>query len=119
VTGCVFCAIIAGHTPATAVRRWPETIAIRPRRPVTDGHILVIPHRHVTDVGADPSASAQTMARAAELAAHLDAANVITSKGAAATQTVFHLHLHVVPRQVGDGLPLPWTARQAAVWEAK
>ncbi|MEU8378703.1 HIT domain-containing protein [Streptosporangium sp. NPDC048865] len=113
-TPCVFCAIVAGSAPATMVRTWPETIAISPRHPVTPGHTLVIPHVHVGDVGENPEVSAVTMARAAELAAELPAANVITSRGAAATQTVFHLHLHVVPRAMGDGLPLPWTPQHAA-----
>ncbi|MGW0587486.1 HIT family protein [Streptosporangium sp. NPDC002607] len=111
---CIFCAIVAGHAPATVIRTWPESIAISPRHPVTPGHTLVIPHTHVTDVGQDATVSATTMARAAELAAELPAANVITSRGAAATQTVFHLHLHLVPRTQGDGLPLPWTPQHAA-----
>jgi histidine triad (HIT) family protein len=110
----VFCAIIAGHAPATVIRTWPDTIAISPRHPVTPGHILVIPRAHVTDVGQDAAVAATTMARAAELAAALPAANVITSRGTAATQSVFHLHLHVVPRTETDGLPLPWTPQHAA-----
>ena len=81
---------------------------------MTPGHVLVIPHAHVSDVGEQPAVSARTMTCAAELAATLPAANVITSKGAVATQTVFHLHLHVVPRQDSDGLPLPWTPQQEA-----
>lgn len=111
---CIFCAIAAGSAPATVVRTWPETIAISPRHPVTPGHTLIIPRIHVADVGQDPGVSAATMMRAAELAAELPAANVITSRGAAATQTVFHLHLHIVPRALGDGLPLPWTPQHAA-----
>lgn len=109
---CVFCEIVAGRAPATIVRRWPDAIAIRPLAPVTEGHVLVIPRTHVRDVGEAPAVSASTMARAAELAAKLPAVNVITSRGTAATQTVFHLHLHVVPRRPGDGLPLPWTPQQ-------
>ncbi|WP_329028215.1 HIT family protein [Streptomyces sp. NBC_00690] len=112
---CAFCDIAAGTTPADVVREWPDAIAIRPRSGgVNDGHLLVIPREHVADVGTNPAISAATMARAAELAAELPAANVITSRGAAATQTQFHLHLHVVPRAAGDGLPLPWTPQQAA-----
>ncbi|MCI2421550.1 HIT family protein [Saccharopolyspora sp. K220] len=111
---CVFCHILVGHAPATVVRQWPEAIAIRPRHPVTPGHVLVIPRQHVPDVGTAPAVSAHTMAAAADLAAELPAANVITSKGAAATQTQFHLHLHVVPRTDGDDLPLPWTPQQTA-----
>lgn len=54
------------------------------------------------------------MRRAAELMAEHPDANIITSKGSLATQTVFHLHVHLVPRAAGDGLPLPWTPRRAA-----
>lgn len=111
---CVFCAIVAGEAPAAVVREWQGTIAISPRHPVTPGHVLVIPREHVADVGIDLAVSARTMAAAAELAGELPAANVITSRGGAATQTVFHLHLHVVPRGEGDGLPLPWTPQHAA-----
>ncbi|MFC9478873.1 HIT family protein [Streptomyces griseus] len=109
---CVFCGIVAGLAPADVVREWDDVIAIRPIDPVTPGHVLVIPHTHVADVGERPLVSARTMACAAELAAVLPAANVITSKGRAATQTVAHLHLHVVPRTAGDTLPLPWTPQQ-------
>lgn len=111
---CVFCAIVADEAPATVVREWDDTIAIKPRGGVHPGHVLVIPHTHVADVGEVPAVSARTMACAAELAAELAAANVITSKGTDATQTVFHLHIHVVPRSAGDGLPLPWTPQQTA-----
>ncbi|MEU0529210.1 HIT domain-containing protein [Amycolatopsis tolypomycina] len=74
----------------------------------------MIPRRHVADVGDDPAVSAATMAAAAKLAAELPACNVITSKGAVATQTQFHLHLHVVPRRDDDNLPPPWTPQQQA-----
>lgn len=76
---------------------------------MNDGHVLVIPCVHVADVGIDPEVSTRTMARAAELAANLDAVNILTSRGVAATQSVFHLHIHVVPRSEDDGLRLPWT----------
>lgn len=93
-------------------RRWLRAIAIRPRRPVADGHLLVIPTAHVPDVGTDPEVSAVAMAAAAELAAEHTDCNVLTSRGRHATQTVYHLHVHVVPRAAGDGLPLPWTPQQ-------
>ncbi|HEY3477867.1 MAG TPA: HIT domain-containing protein, partial [Streptomyces sp.] len=70
---------------------------------------LVVPRVHVADAGVDPDVTAAVMRRAAELAGVVESANIITSVGAAATQTVFHLHVHVVPRRVGDGLALPWT----------
>lgn len=108
---CPFCQIIAGRAPAQVTGEWPGVIAIRPRHPVVPGHVLVIPHDHVPDVGTSPLVSALAMSAAAELAAALPSANVITSKGSPATQTVAHLHLHVVPRQDGDGLHLPWAPR--------
>lgn len=115
MTNCVFCAIAAGEAPAVVVREWPDAIAIRPRTGgVTDGHVMVLPRVHVPDAGTDQEVTAAVMCRAAELMAELPAANLITSKGRAATQSVFHLHVHVVPRQDGDGLPLPWTPQHAA-----
>ncbi|MGP9023203.1 HIT domain-containing protein (plasmid) [Streptomyces sp. BR1] len=111
---CVFCSIVAGEAPATVVREWDDVLAIRPRGGVHEGHVLVLPRVHVADAGADPQIAARTMACAAELMAELPSANIITSKGAEATQSVYHLHLHVVPRSTGDALPLPWTPQQEA-----
>ncbi|HWD02689.1 MAG TPA: HIT domain-containing protein [Amycolatopsis sp.] len=112
--GCIFCRIVTGRAPATVVREWPDAIAILPHGGVTPGHVLVIPRDHVADASVCPEISARTMARAAELMAEHPAANIITSRGSAATQTVFHLHIHVVPRAADDNLPLPWTPQQTA-----
>ncbi|MEV8439199.1 HIT domain-containing protein [Actinosynnema sp. NPDC051121] len=110
---CVFCAIVAGTAPAVVVREWPDALAIRPRSGgVNAGHVLVLPYTHVADAGTDREVTVAVMRRAGELMAEHDAANIITSKGAAATQTVFHLHVHVVPRTEGDNLHLPWTPQQ-------
>jgi histidine triad (HIT) family protein len=103
---CVFCAIVAGDAPATVVYRWPDALAIVPLGPVTRGHLLVIPTVHVPDALADPDVTAATMRAAAELAT--GPCNLITSVGREATQSVFHLHVHIVPRAAGDGLALPW-----------
>ncbi|WP_234318939.1 HIT family protein [Streptomyces sp. NRRL S-237] len=105
----------AGQAPATIVREWPDALAIRPRTGgVTDVHVMVLLRVQVADAGADPEVTAAVYRRAAELMAELPAANLITSKGTAATQSVFHLHVHAVPRQEGDNLPLPWTPQHAA-----
>jgi histidine triad (HIT) family protein len=113
---CAFCDIAAGTGPAVIVAEWPDALAILPRpdetgqRGCTDGHVLVLPRVHVADFVADPLVCASTIARAAELAAQLSGDfNIITSKGAAATQTVRHLHVHLIPRRPGDGLVLPWS----------
>lgn len=107
--GCPFCAIVAGEAPATLVHEWQDALALVPLDPVVDGHTLVIPKQHVEHFAADPEVSALTMRRAAELMRWTDRPmNVITSRGRAATQSVAHLHLHLVPRAENDGLPLPW-----------
>lgn len=113
MTACPFCAIVSGEADADVIKEWPETLAIVPLNPVTPGHWLILPTRHVADATTDPAITATTMHRAAQLAADIgDPCNIITSVGAPATQTVFHLH--IVPREHGDGLPLPWTPQQEA-----
>jgi histidine triad (HIT) family protein len=111
---CPFCAKFeAGLDPHWP---WQDHIVIEPLNPLVPGHVLVIPRNHVEDFGQDPITSAMVMARAAALVRPYseDGAsfNIITSIGAAATQTVRHLHVHVVPRTEGDGLKLPWTDRR-------
>jgi histidine triad (HIT) family protein len=105
---CVFCEIVAGQAPATVIQEWDDALAIVPLGPVADGHTLVIPKQHVADFGENPDVSGATMRRAAELAAGGQPMNVITSRGREATQSVFHLHLHLIPRAKNDGLALPW-----------
>lgn len=104
---CVFCEIIAGRSPAKMVYEWEDTVAFHPLRPVTVGHMLIVPKRHVTDFIEDPDVTALTMRRAAEYA-HGEC-NLVTSAGPSATQTQFHLHVHIVPRKPNDGMALPWT----------
>lgn len=104
---CVFCHIIAGEAPADYVRLWPDAVAFKPLDPVTPGHTLVVPRAHVEDATEDPAVSAAVMARAASIAPR--SCNIITSAGAQATQSIWHLHLHIVPRRAGDGLALPWS----------
>jgi histidine triad (HIT) family protein len=106
---CPFCNIILNDAPATIVKNWDDAIAIVPLGPVVKEHILVIPRRHVEDFTTDPEISAITIRHAAELAKEMDTPmNLITSKGKEATQSVFHLHIHLVPRKKNDGLALPW-----------
>src|SRR5690349_1560889 len=94
---CVFCEIVAGRAPAEYVSTWPDAIAIYPLNPVTPGHTLVIPRVHVQDASAEPEVTGLTFGRAAALIAGRQV-NLITSVGPAATQTVGHLHVHLVPR---------------------
>lgn len=104
---CVFCRIVAGEESARVVHEWRYAVAFEPRNPVVPGHVLVVPRTHVCDFAEDPLISAEVMRCTAQLA--IPPCNVITSAGSAATQSVFHLHLHIVPRTAGDGLALPWS----------
>ncbi len=106
---CVFCQIVEGEAPATVVADWVHSLAIVPLNPVVPGHILCLPKRHVTDALAFPASAAVVMEMAATLATK--PCNLITSAGPEATQTVMHLHIHIVPRKAGDGLHLPWTGQ--------
>lgn len=115
-TGCVFCEIAAGRAPAKHYGRWISTVVFEPLNPVVPGHMLVAPRQHVSDAVEDPRVTATTMHDAAMVVEYLRriddryaSVNIITSVGAPATQTVFHLHVHIVPRREGDGLSLPWT----------
>lgn len=79
-----------------------------PLNPVVPGHLLVVPHCHVQDATEEPLVTAMAAGVAARVAQRYKAANIITSIGAPATQSIMHLHLHVVPREEKDYLYLPW-----------
>lgn len=109
MSSCPFCDIIQGRAPAKVRRCEPDAWWIVPLNPVTHGHTLVIPTVHVPNALADPAVAARTMELAARWADY--PCNLITSCGPDATQTVYHLHIHIVPRRRGDGLALPWTGQ--------
>lgn len=101
---CVFCKKFDGLDEEI------QHLDFEPLDPTTPGHWLVIPRQHVSDFTEWPMVTASTMFRAAVIAQERGGDfNLITSKGKAATQSVFHLHVHLVPRKEGDGLKLPWT----------
>lgn len=110
---CVFCDIVKKKEEAFGNERlFPDVIAFEPLNPVVPGHRLFIPTQHVKDAGDNPAVTGLVMSHAARWAKGIyPAYNLITSAGADATQTVFHLHIHVIPRYLGDGLHLPWTGQ--------
>src|SRR4051812_2180876 len=112
---CLFCKIVAGEIPGTIVAEDDRTVAFMDINPATRGHALVVPRRHATDLGeidpGDLAAVAQAAQRLAVRAGGVlgaDGVNLMTSWGSAAWQTVFHFHLHMIPRYAGDPLKLPW-----------
>ena len=93
---CLFCKIVAGEVPATIVAEDERTVSFMDINPATRGHALVVPREHATDllgVGEEDLA---------------DGENLLNSCGSAAWQTVFHFHVHVIPRYRNDPLRLPW-----------
>jgi histidine triad (HIT) family protein len=116
---CIFCAIAAGEGPATIVAQDERTVAFMDISPATRGHLLVIPRAHYANlltVDEDDLAATASMAKAMaqRVSDRLDAVgvNLLNSCGAAAWQTVFHFHVHVIPRYDDDPLELPWIPRQ-------
>jgi histidine triad (HIT) family protein len=112
---CLFCKIVAGEIPSARVDEDERTIAFMDINPATRGHALVIPREHYRDLNDVPLEElAATMAAAQRLAGRArdrlgaDGVNLLNSCGAAAWQTVFHFHVHVIPRYVDDPLRLPW-----------
>lgn len=89
-----------------------DVVAFEPLNPVTPGHMLFLPRRHVRAAESIPWITAQVMEIVCGYAgAEGDDYNLITSSGDAATQTIHHLHIHYVPRRPDDGLHLPWTGQ--------
>jgi histidine triad (HIT) family protein len=113
---CIFCRIVAGEVPSTRVDEDERTVAFMDVNPATRGHVLVVPREHAPDllsVGVEDLAACAAMAQriAARQRERLgaDGINLLNSCGSAAWQTVFHFHVHVIPRYHADPLRLPWT----------
>ena len=113
---CLFCKIVAGELPAQIVAQDELTVAFMDINPATRGHALVVPRRHAANVlEIEPDDLAATVLAAQRLARLIterlgaDGVNLLNSCGSVAWQTVFHLHVHVIPRYAGDPLRLPWT----------
>jgi len=109
VEGCVFCAIVAGGVPAHVVASDEHTLAFLDVRPVFPGHVLLVPRDHLETLGDVPPAlmgplfdAVQRLARAVEAA--MDAHGSFVAMNNRVSQSVPHLHVHVVPRRRKDGL---------------
>ena len=116
---CIFCAIIAGQAPSVVVHEDEHTLAIMDINPATRGHVLVLPKRHARDIFEIPEEDAQhvmhtvlLVARAVDKALQPDGVNLIQANRKAAFQSVFHFHIHVIPRWWDDGLVPPWRHRR-------
>jgi histidine triad (HIT) family protein len=115
---CLFCGIVAGKIPSQTVDSDERTISFMDINPATRGHALVVPKRHSTDLmDVDDEDLTASIAAARRLARRMDEVlkpdgfNVLNASRPAAWQTVFHFHLHVIPRYEDDPLKLPWIPR--------
>ncbi len=113
---CIFCKIVAGEIPSTRVHEDERTVAFMDVNPGARGHLLVVPREHATDLHAISDEDLAAVARTArDMAAKAvdrlgaEGVNIIQNNGAAAWQSVFHYHVHVVPRWRDDPIKLPWT----------
>src|SRR5437660_1280938 len=112
---CIFCKIVAGELPSQRVDEDEQTVSFMDISPATRGHALVIPKSHAIDLReVDPDDLAAVVLAAQRLAQRVpdrlgaDGVNLLNSCGPAAWQTVFHFHVHVIPRYADDPLRLPW-----------
>jgi histidine triad (HIT) family protein len=115
MSNCIFCRIVAKEIPATVVHEDEHTLAFMDIGQVNPGHVLVAVKKHAENIFAldEPQAaavfsSAAKVARAIRAAFEPQGLSVYQANGAAAGQTVFHLHIHLVPRHEGDGMALTW-----------
>lgn len=116
VEGCDFCAIARGDDRSVQVVCESDAwIAFFPLNPATKGHTLVVPRHHIADIwqldirlGSELMNAVIRVGRAVQAAVNPEGMNLISSRGSAAEQTVFHLHLHVLPRWDRDGFDRIW-----------
>jgi histidine triad (HIT) family protein len=112
---CIFCKIVAGAVPSFKLYEDAETLAFMDINPVHDGHCLVIPKAHfatVFDIAPEAFAAVARatalVAKAVNAALKPDGLNLIQANGKGAAQSVGHVHIHVLPRQLGDNLLINW-----------
>jgi histidine triad (HIT) family protein len=118
MSDCIFCRIVAGEIPAARVFEDEATIAFMDIGAVNPGHVLVATRAHVENVyGLDDAQAAAVMRTVARVSRAIRDAfapggvNLFQANGRAAGQTVFHFHVHVLPREEGDGMRLDWPVK--------
>ncbi|MEG0473744.1 MAG: HIT family protein [Solibacillus sp.] len=121
MSDCLFCKIIDGQIPSLKVHEDEHVYAFMDIMPLTKGHTLLIPKTHCKDLFDMPEevarnlyAAAPKVANAIKAAFNPTGMNTVNNNGAFAGQTVFHYHLHLIPRyDETDGLQVTWNSRQA------
>ncbi len=117
-SNCIFCKIIAGEIPCVKLYEDELTMAFMDINPGNEGHVLVIPKEHWEDVHAIPSdligstvKTVKKIATAVEETLNPDGINLVQANGKGAAQSVFHFHMHILPRRMDDELKMNWGLR--------
>ena len=112
---CIFCKILAGEIPSTVVYEDDDFKAIVDVNPAARGHVIILPKNHAANIYELPDEDAskimvvaKKIATAIKKAYNCDGVNILQNNGEAAGQTVFHLHVHVIPRFKGDTVNIGW-----------
>ncbi|MFQ5935765.1 MAG: HIT family protein [Acidiferrobacterales bacterium] len=115
---CIFCKIVAGEIPCFKLYEDDQTIAFMDINPGNEGHALVVPKEHWEDVYTIPADLMATTAKTVQKIAEAvnktlspDGINLVQANGKGAAQSVFHFHMHVLPRRIGDDLKMNWGLR--------
>ena len=123
---CIFCKIIDGSIPSTVVYEDADFKAIMDISPAAKGHVLILPKKHCADlltidgdVAAKAFGIASKIANAQKKALGCDGINLLQNSGEAAWQSVFHLHIHLIPRYKDDNVAFPWEHLTYADGEAQ
>lgn len=116
MSDCIFCKIIAGEIPSATIYENDEFKVILDRFPSGEGHALILPKNHVANIfEIDPEQAGRLFSLTAKLAKAMkevlgfEHMNILQNNGTVAGQTVFHFHLHLIPRWEGDSINIGWT----------
>jgi histidine triad (HIT) family protein len=116
---CIFCKIVAGQIPCTKIYEDQKVLAFLDTAPVSFGHTLVVPKEHCdkshncnTEVFTALTAVLPKIASAVVKAVNADGYNILCNNGKAAGQLVAHLHFHIIPRMIDDGIFSHWPAKE-------
>ena len=123
---CIFCKLANGDIPTNSIYEAEDFRVILDASPATTGHALILPKQHYANLY---EIEDETLAKAAKLAKKVinhekdvlgcDGYNVVQNNGEAAGQTVFHFHMHLIPRYEGEAQIVAWAPHEAADEEAK
>jgi len=115
MSNCIFCKIIAGEIPSSTVYEDNDFKAIMDIFPAAKGHVIILPKQHYAnlyeldeDIAAKALLVAKKIAIAVKGELSCDGINILQNNGESAGQTVFHFHMHVIPRYISDRVQITW-----------